>query len=73
MEKRLCSEKVKDALRCPRTQTLMRDYIAADTFSENTELSLEKVKNILITTGKCCLKIKAGNAHEIIIKQKIVR
>ena len=51
----------------------MRDYIAADAFSENTELSLEKVKNILITTGKCCLKIKAGNAHEIIIKQKIVR
>ena len=42
----------------------MRDYIAADTFNENTELSLEKVKNILITTAKCCLKIKAGKTHK---------
>ena len=59
MGKRLRS-KFKDALRSPRIQTLIRDYIAGDTFNENTELSLEKVENILITTAKCCLKIRAG-------------
>ena len=41
-------------------QTLIRDYIAGDTFNENTELSFEKVENILITTAKYCLKIRAG-------------
>ena len=54
------AQKFKDALRSPRIQTLIRDYIAGDTFNENTELSLEKVENILITTAKCCLKIRAG-------------
>ena len=54
------AQKFKDALRSPRIQTLMRDYIAGDTFNENTELSLEKVENILITAAKCCLKIRAG-------------
>ena len=51
------AQKFKDALRSPHIQTLIRDYIAGDTFNENTELSLEKVENILITTAKCCLKI----------------
>ena len=50
------AQKFKDALRCPCIQTLIRDYIAGDTFNENTELSLEKVENILITTAKCCLR-----------------
>ena len=50
-------------LRSPPIQTLIPDYITADKFSENTELSLEKVENILITTAKCCLKIKAGKTH----------
>ena len=54
------AQKFKDALRCPCIQTLIRDYIAGDTFNEDTELSLEKVENILITTAKCCLKIRAG-------------
>ena len=54
------AQKFKDALRCPCIQTLIRDYIAGDTFNENTELSLEKVENILITTAECCLKIRAG-------------
>ena len=54
------AQKLKDALRSPCIQTLTRDNIAGDTFSENTELSLEKVENILITTAKCCLKIRAG-------------
>ena len=53
-----------DALRSPRIQTLIRDYIASDTFNENTELSLEKVENILITTAKCCLKIWAGKTRK---------
>ena len=48
------AQKFKDALRSPRIQTLTRDYIAGDTFNENTELSLEKVENILITTAKYC-------------------
>ena len=39
------AQKFKDALGSPLIQTLIRDYIAADTFNENTELSLE----ILIT------------------------
>ena len=47
-------------MRSPRIQTLIGDYIAGDTFNENTELSLEKVENILITTANCCLKIRAG-------------
>ena len=38
--------------------------IAGDTFIENTELSLEKVENILITTAKCCLKIIAGKTRK---------
>ena len=63
MGKRLRS-KFKDALRSPRIQTLIRDYIAGDTFNENTELSLEKVENILITTAKCCLKITAGKTRK---------
>ena len=29
-----------------------------DTLNENAEKSLEKVESILITTAKCCLKIK---------------
>ena len=48
-------QKFKDALRSPRT---------GDTFSENTELSLEKVENILITTTKCCLKTRAGKTRK---------
>ena len=58
------AQKFKDALRSPRIQTLIRDYIAGDTFNENTELSLEKVENILITTAKCCLKIRAGKTRK---------
>ena len=54
------AQKFKAALRSPRIQTLMCDYIGGGTFSENTELSLEKVENILITAAKCCLKIRAG-------------
>ena len=50
-------------LRSPRIQTLIGDYIAGDTFNENTELSLEKVENILITTAKCCLKIREGKTR----------
>ena len=45
-------------------QTLIRDYIAGDTFNKNTELSLEKVENILITTTKCCLKIREGKTRK---------
>ena len=44
--------------------TLIGDYIAGDTFNENTELSLEKVENILITTAKCCLKIRAAKTRK---------
>ena len=40
------AQKFKDALRSPRIQTLVHDYIAGDTFNENTELSHEKVENI---------------------------
>ena len=58
------AKKFKDGLRSPRIQTLIRDYIAGDTFNENTELSLEKVENILITTAKCCLKIWAGKTRK---------
>ena len=58
------AKKFKDGLRSPRIQTLIRDYIAGDTFNENTELSLEKVENILITTAKCCLKIRAGKTRK---------
>ena len=58
------AQKFKDALRSPRIQTLIRDYIAGDTFNENTELSLEKVENILITTAKCCLKIRAAKTRK---------
>ena len=32
------AQKFKDTLRSPRIQTLIRDYIAGDTFNENTEL-----------------------------------
>ena len=32
--------------------------MADDTLNENAEKSLEKVESILITTAKCCLKIK---------------
>lgn len=32
--------------------------MADDTLNENSEKSLEKVESILITTAKCCLKIK---------------
>ena len=42
----------------------IRDYIAGNTYNENTELSLEKVENILITTAKCCLKIRAGKTSK---------
>ena len=45
------------------TDTRLHD-IAGDTFIENTELSLEKVENILITTAKCCLKITAGKTRK---------
>ena len=45
------------------TDTQLHD-IAGDTFIENTELSLEKVENILITTAKCCLKIRAGKTRK---------
>ena len=58
------AQKFKDALRCPCIQTLIRDYIAGDTFNEDTELSLEKVENILITTAKCCLKIREGKTRK---------
>ena len=58
------SQKFKDALRSPRIQTLIRDYITGNTFNKNTELSLEKVGNILITTAKCCLKIRAGRTRK---------
>ena len=58
------TQKFKDTLRSPRIQTLIRDYIAGDTFNENTELSLEKVENILITTAKCCLKIRAAKTRK---------
>ena len=51
-------------MRSPRIQTLIGDYIAGDTFNENTELSLEKVENILITTAKCCLKIREGKTRK---------
>ena len=51
-------------MRSPRIQTLIGDYIAGDTFNENTELSLEKVENILITTAKCCLKIRAAKTRK---------
>ena len=52
---------LKIALRSPRIETLIRrDYIATDTFSENAELSLEKVENILITI----LKTKAEKTHK---------
>ena len=58
------AQKFKDDLRSPRIQTLIRDYIAGDTFNENTELSVKKVENILITTAKCCLKIRAGKTRK---------
>ena len=58
------AQKFMDALRSPRIQTLIRDYIAGDTFKENTELSLEKVDNILITKAKCFLKITAGKTRK---------
>ena len=58
------AQKFKDALRSPRIQTLIRDYITSNTFNKNTELSLEKVGNILITTAKCCLKIRAGRTRK---------
>ena len=58
------AQKFMDALRSPRIETLIRDYIAGDTFNENTELSLKKVENILITTAKCCLKIRAGKTRK---------
>ena len=58
------AQKFKDVLRSPRIQTLICDYIAGDTFNENTELSLEKVENILITTAKCCLKIRAAKTRK---------
>ena len=60
---RLPKQFLLDALRSPRIQTLIGDYIAGDTFNENTELSLEKVENILITTAKCCLKIREGKTR----------
>ena len=56
------AQKFKDALRSPRIQTPIRDYISGDTFKENTELSVEKVENI--TTAKCCLKIRAGKTRK---------
>ena len=58
------ARKFNDALRSPRIQTLIRDYVTGDTFNENTELFLEKVENILITTAKCCLKIRAGQTRK---------
>ena len=58
------AQKFKDALRSPRIQTLIRDYITGDAFNENNELSLEKVENISITTAKCCLKIRAGKTRK---------
>lgn len=35
----------------------------ACTLNENAEKSLEKVESILITTAKCCLKIKTGKTR----------
>ena len=58
------AQKFKDVVRSPRIQTLIHDFIAGDTFNENTELSLEKVENILITTAKCCLKIREGKTRK---------
>ena len=58
------AQKFKDALRSPRVQTLIRDYITGDTFKENNELSLEKVESILITRARCCLKIRAGKTRK---------
>ena len=51
------TQKFKDALRS-LIQALIREYMADDTLNENAEKSLEKVESILITTAKCCLKIK---------------
>ena len=58
------AQKFKDVLRSPRIQTLIRDYITGDTFNKNTELSIEKVENILITMAKCCLRIRAGKTRK---------
>ena len=43
---------------------IIRDYIAGDRFNENTELSLKKVENILITMAKCCLNIREGKMRK---------
>ena len=40
------AQKFKDALRSPRIRTLIRDYIAGETFSENAELSVKKVEKV---------------------------
>ena len=67
------AQKFKYALRSLRIKTLIRDYITDDNFSENTELSFEKVENILITTAKCCLKMGVGKTRIKSLSKKMVR
>ena len=57
------TQKFKDALRSLNIQALIREYTADDSLNENAEKSLEKVESILITTAKCCLKIKTGKTR----------
>lgn len=60
------TQKFKDALRSLNIQALIREYMADDSLNENAEKSLEKVESILITTAKCCLKIKTGKTRRSI-------
>ena len=60
------TQKFKDALRSLNIQALIREYTADDSLNENAEKSLEKLESILITTAKCCLKIKTGKTRRSI-------
>ena len=58
------TQKFKDALRSPSTQTLIREFLNDNESTANVNISLKKVENIFIATAKRCLKIKTIKKHK---------
>ena len=58
------TQKFKDALRSPSTQTLIREFLNDNESPANVNISLKKVENIFIATAKRRLKIKTIKKHK---------
>ena len=58
------TQKFKEALRSPSTQTLIREFLNDNESIANVNISLQKVENIFIATAKRCLKIKTIKKHK---------